>query len=176
MLGGVATAFLQESNWRGKLPADIGVIEVDEASMPFVASQVRVKGVIVTNIFRDQLDRYGEVYYTLSRIKEGLKKAEPNDFIILNADDPLLLDLKKDAKAPVYFYGISNWDIQEVFHAADINNCQQCGSPYFYLQNHLAHLGKYFCPGCGIKRPTPLYNMTWQKKIHTVNICSHCRS
>ena len=88
LIFGVTTPFIAESTYVGKIKADVGVLEVDEASMPAVASQLPVKGVIVTNLFPDQLDRFGELQYTLDLIARGIDSLDKNSFVLLNADDP----------------------------------------------------------------------------------------
>lgn len=159
LIFGVTTPFIAESTYVGKIKADVGVLEVDEASMPAVASQLPVKGVIVTNLFPDQLDRFGELQYTLDLIARGIDSLDKNSFILLNADDPLVSSLKKDVRT--IYYGID--DVKGASglngHASDIKMCYRCGNKYEYIHTHFAHLGIYKCPGCGLSRPRPQYSI-----------------
>lgn len=165
LISGVTTSFVAESSWLGKVNADFGVIEVDEAAMPAVASRLKVKAVIVTNIFPDQLDRFGGPGHTLDLISRGLNAIAREGFILLNADDPLVSSISKTV--PAFYYGIDALtEMSETKGQTDVKaTCRRCGEKLEYLHVHYAHLGLYRCPGCGFRRPLPHYSITaCQKK------------
>ncbi len=149
---GVATALLDARRGRGQL----GLFEVDEAWLPSVARSLRPGTYLLANLFRDQLDRYGE----LESLAEGwaalvAEQAGAASFV-LNADDPLVADLGRGREGVVYFgIGDDSQALPELQHAADSKHCRNCGAPYVYDAVYLGHLGRYRCPGCGRERPRP---------------------
>jgi UDP-N-acetylmuramyl tripeptide synthase len=145
MAGGVATALVQG---RG----DTGLFEVDEFWLPQVLPQVRPRALLLANLFRDQLDRYGELETIAERWAQALS-ATPVEHLVLNADDPVVADLGRD-RAPVYF-GIEDegMAMAEMQHAADAKHCRRCGAAYVYDAIFMGHLGHYHCPNCDARRP-----------------------
>jgi UDP-N-acetylmuramyl tripeptide synthase len=149
---GVATALLDARRGGGQL----GLLEVDEAWLPRVASAVRPRTLLLANLFRDQLDRYGELELLAERWAQVVAAADPAARLVLNADDPLVADLGRGREGTVYF-GVAD-DAQalpELQHAADSKHCRNCGAPYVYDAVYLGHLGRYHCPSCGRRRPQP---------------------
>ena len=152
---GVATALLDARRGRGQL----GLFEVDEAWLPTVAAAVEPRAYLLSNLFRDQLDRYGELE-TLADGWAGLvasEAADPRDVrFVLNADDPLVADLGRGHEGAVYF-GVEDPSqaLPELQHAADSKHCRNCGAPYVYDAVFMGHLGHYHCPSCGRTRPRP---------------------
>lgn len=127
------------------------VIEVDEANVKFITEHIKPEIITITNLFRDQLDRYGEVYTTLNKILEGVHKV-PNTTLLLNGDESLLGDLK--IKNPVKYYGFNespNKD-KKIDVNADAKFCKFCKSAYEYNFITYNHLGDFYCPNCGFKR------------------------
>jgi lipid II isoglutaminyl synthase (glutamine-hydrolysing) len=161
---GVATALLDA----GREPGQVGLFEVDEAWLPTVARALRPRVYLLANLFRDQLDRYGELELLADRWAELVSERAGEARFVLNADDPLVADLGRvvsggDGLAPgsrdagVVFFGIDD-DAQalpELQHAADSKHCRRCGAAYGYDAVYLGHMGRYRCPGCGRERPTP---------------------
>jgi UDP-N-acetylmuramyl tripeptide synthase len=147
MAGGVATALL---NGRG----DTGLFEVDEFWLPQVLPQVRPRALLLANLFRDQLDRYGELETIAERWAQALN-ATPVDQLVLNADDPVVADLGRD-RAPLYF-GVADQGMAmaQMQHAADAKHCRRCGAAYVYDAIFMGHLGHYHCPNCDARRPEP---------------------
>jgi len=148
MAGGVAAALAAE---RG----DMGLFEVDEFWLGPVAGELAPRAVLLGNLFRDQLDRYGELEIIADRwaaIVAGLPEATG---LVLNADDPLVADLGR-AREPLYF-GVHDdaLALPELQHASDSKHCRRCGHAYVYEAAYLAHLGRYACPNCGARRPDP---------------------
>lgn len=134
------------------------VLEIDEAVFGRYCEKLNPKYVVVTNLFRDQLDRYGELSGTRDRIKEGLVKI-PDSTVFLCADDSLTASLGKHIKGFLYTFGIDrvsmkeseNFDVED----PEAANCIFCGSKYKYSRRVYGHLGEYACPGCRFERPVP---------------------
>jgi len=149
---GVATALLDAGRGRGQL----GLFEVDEAWLPQVAGELHPRAYLLANLFRDQLDRYGELE-TLADGWSGLVAEQDGEArFVLNADDPLIADLGRGREGVVYF-GVEDDSqaLPELQHAADSKHCRNCGTAYAYDAIYLGHLGRYHCPGCGRTRPEP---------------------
>jgi UDP-N-acetylmuramyl tripeptide synthase len=149
LVSGVASTLLAA---RG---AELGLFEVDEAALPEVARRVRPRALLLGNLFRDQLDRYGE----LELVAEGWRETVaslPDAALVLNADDPLVADLVRSAgPGGVALFGLDDPAVArpELQHAADSTHCLVCGAPYGYAAAYVGHLGDYRCPRCGHARP-----------------------
>ncbi|MEA2354780.1 MAG: hypothetical protein QOD61_909 [Solirubrobacteraceae bacterium] len=154
MAGGVASTLLEASTWRGPATADLGLFEVDEFWLVPVARQLEPRAILLANLFRDQLDRYGELETIADRWAE-LAAGTPAR-LVLNADDPLIADLGRAAPDAIHF-GVDDPAIalSGLAHAADSKHCRRCGAPYDYARVYLGHLGVYACPSCGAARPEP---------------------
>ena len=152
MSWGVATALLDA----GRRGGELGLFEVDEAWLPAVARELRPQLVVLSNLFRDQLDRYGELEAIADRWAELIGDLPAGTRLALNADDPLVADLGRGRDGVTYF-GIEDDSLAlpELQHAADSKSCRNCGGPYEYEASYLAHLGRYRCPRCGRVRPEP---------------------
>jgi lipid II isoglutaminyl synthase (glutamine-hydrolysing) len=152
MAWGVATALLDA----GRRPGQLGLFEVDEAWLGGVARDVEPRLVLLSNLFRDQLDRYGELELLADRWAETVAQLDGRARFVLNADDPLVADLGRGREGVTYF-GVTD-DSQALpgmQHAADSKHCRNCGHPYAYEAIYLGHLGRYRCPNCGRSRPEP---------------------
>jgi len=152
MASGVATALLDAGRQSGQL----GLFEVDEAWLPRVARELNPRLLLLSNLFRDQLDRYGELELLADRWAELVGELEGRARFVLNADDPLVADLGRGGRGAVYF-GVED-DAQalpDMQHAADSKHCRNCGAPYAFEAIYLGHLGRYRCPRCGRERPKP---------------------
>ncbi len=149
---GVATALLEQSG-------DEGLFELDEAWLPRVAPQLRPRLLVLGNLFRDQLDRYGE----LERLADewAVLMEHLDCELALNADDPLIADLGRDRelrrRPGVTYFGIEDTThaLPELQHAHDAKHCRRCGAPYSYERAFVGHLGHYSCPSCEADRPAP---------------------
>jgi len=157
MSWGVATALLDARRGRGQ----VGLFEVDEAWLPRVARALRPQLYLLSNLFRDQLDRYGELELLADRWAELVAEEDGRARFVLNADDPLVADLGRGREGVVYF-GVSDdrQALPELQHAADSKHCRNCGAAYVYEAVYLGHLGRYRCPACGRRRPTPQVEAT----------------
>ena len=151
---GVATALLEQSG-------DEGLFELDEAWLPRVAPQLRPRLLVLGNLFRDQLDRYGELEKIADGWAELVALLESSCEFALNADDPLIADLGRDRELQrrpgVTYFGIEDRSqaLPELQHAHDAKHCRRCGAPYVYDRAFVGHLGHYRCPNCGADRPAP---------------------
>src|SRR5207244_5295797 len=152
MSWGVATALLDARRSRGQL----GLFEVDEAWLPAVARAIRPRLYLLGNLFRDQLDRYGELELLADRWAELAAERAGSSAFVLNADDPLVADLGRGLAGVTYF-GVEDDSLAlpELQHASDSKHCRRCGHAYVYETVYLAHLGRYHCPNCGRRRPEP---------------------
>jgi UDP-N-acetylmuramyl tripeptide synthase len=147
---GVATALLDA----GRRPGELGLMEVDEAWLPKVAAELDPRALILCNLFRDQLDRYGELELIADRWAGLVAERDGRSSFVLNADDPLVADLGRD-RSQVTYFGVEDDSLAlpELQHASDSKHCRRCGHPYEYEAVYLGHLGRYKCPNCGRKRP-----------------------
>ncbi len=136
--------------------ADVAVLETDEATVPRVAAALRPEVVAVSNFFRDQLDRYGELSTTVDHVRRGLAHVSPSGVAVLNADDPNVANLAAAGRA-VYF-GLSGPGASAGASGAenaDVRRCPACGGVLVYDVCQYAHLGSYVCTACGFRRPPP---------------------
>jgi len=152
MAWGVGTALLDA----GKAPGQLGLFEVDEAWLPRVADQLEPKLMLLSNLFRDQLDRYGELELLADRWAEVVGAHEGRSRFVLCADDPLVADLGREREG-VTFFGLEDDSqaLPALQHAADSKHCRNCGHAYVYDAVYLGHLGRWRCPNCGRARPEP---------------------
>jgi UDP-N-acetylmuramyl tripeptide synthase len=152
MSWGVATALLEQEGAEG-------LFEVDEAWLPRMVEALDPGLIVLSNLFRDQLDRYGELERLADEWAE-MVEAQPAG-LVLNADDPLVADLGRDsdlARRPnVTYFGIEDASqaLPGLQHAHDAKHCRRCGAPYVYERAFVGHLGHYTCPNCDADRPTP---------------------
>ena len=155
LLSGVTAEFAMHSTLGGKCKYTHALIESDEAAFKAISKYVDAKVVVVTNIFRDQLDRYGEVTHTRNNIKIGIEHSK-NALLCLNADDSLTASLADELPNPVLFYGVNTPIYQNrVAELSDAPYCIRCKHEYQYDFVTYGHLGGYRCPSCGYARPQP---------------------
>jgi lipid II isoglutaminyl synthase (glutamine-hydrolysing) len=151
---GVATALLEQHGHEG-------LFELDEAWLPRVAPHLRPRLLVLGNLFRDQLDRYGELERLADEWAELVARLEGSCEFALNADDPLIADLGRERelrrRPGVTYFGIEDTSqaLPELQHAHDAKHCRRCGAPYVYDLAFVGHLGHYTCPSCDADRPTP---------------------
>jgi UDP-N-acetylmuramyl tripeptide synthase len=176
MYPGIVACFVSNYSFIKKKKNPYAVIEVDEANVKFITEYISPEIITVTNLFRDQLDRYGEVYTTLIKILEGISKV-PNSRLILNGDESLLGKL--EAKNPMVYYGF-NTPIKEdntIDLNADAKFCKFCKAPYSYNLITYNHLGDFYCPECGYKRPeldyavNKIFDLTPDNSSVLINDC-----
>lgn len=152
MLSGIATTLLQEMDIFGRLRADYACLEIDEAYTPIVFDYVKPDVMVITNLFRDQLDRYGEIDITSDIIKRAIAKV-PNLRLVLNGDDPLCVQFGMEKGVKPYYYGISEKVLPQLDDTKEGRFCPVCGSEQKYAYYHYSQLGDFLCPHCGFERP-----------------------
>jgi UDP-N-acetylmuramyl tripeptide synthase len=160
LMRGIVTSLIQEADLLGRVRSPeerLGVFEVDEAVLPMAVDAVVPRVLVFTNLFRDQLDRYGEVDSVAARWRSALKVASPDTVVVLNADDPSVAVLADVAPGPVRYFGVDDRSLvlAGVEHAADSRWCPACGAEYAYDVIYYGHIGHWRCPGCGRERPRP---------------------
>ena len=143
----------------GKPRYKLAAIECDEGALRRVCKQIDPDVLVVTNVFRDQLDRYGEVTHTLENIMAGVENS-PHATLCLNADDSMVASIARKVDNDVIFYGVSCEIYPErVTDLSDATHCIMCGTEYAYDYITFAHLGGFRCPSCGYARPMPMVSV-----------------
>ena len=156
MVGGVASALAAAARRGGRaLDGDLGLFEVDEFWLGPVVEEIEPRALLLSNLFRDQLDRYGELDTIADRWAEVVARRPPHTRLVLNADDPLVADLGRASGALYFGVEDDSLALPELQHASDSKHCRRCGHAYVYETIYLAHLGRYRCPNCGQERPAP---------------------
>jgi len=148
LLSGIASALVSSDG------SELGLFEVDEAALPEAIARTRPCVVSLGNLFRDQLDRYGELELVAERWREAVRALPDETTLVVNADDPVLADLA-EGRQSVLRYGLDDprHARPALQHAADSKYCVRCGTPYEYAAAYVGHLGAYRCPSCGNARP-----------------------
>lgn len=170
LLRGIASTLIKQSTLTGKLRSNIGIWEVDEATLPEAMENTSPKAIVLLNLFRDQLDRYGEVDSIRKKWQQALQALtfKQGETLILNADDPGISLLAKSFKGKVTFFGIDERSVNlpEVSQVADVKHCLNCSHMLNYSTVLSSHLGHYACPECGFRRPKPNISATNLKFNH----------
>lgn len=152
MLTGITACFISNFSFRKLKSKRYAIIEVDEANVKYITEYITPKAITITNLFRDQLDRYGEVYTTLEKILDGIVKV-PDTTLILNGDESLLGKLNIPNSALYYGFNSTNNTTTKIDINADAKFCKFCKAPYKYNFVTYNHLGDYYCEKCHYKRP-----------------------
>lgn len=153
LLNGIASSLIRNSNLNGKINYDFAVFEIDENSLPLVLNNINPEIIILLNLFRDQLDRYGEVNIISEKWKKSLEKLNHKTTLILNADDPRIAYLGDTVKNKLLFFGVKTIEKKSADHASDSAYCPKCGSRLDYKSITFSHLGDWMCGNCGLKKP-----------------------
>lgn len=158
LYNGIVACFIDNYNFFKKNNMVYAVIEVDEANLKFVTEHITPEIITITNLFRDQMDRYGEVYTTLNKILEGIRKV-PLSKLVLNGDDSLFNRLS--VKNNTVFYGFNKelFENSKIDINADAKFCKFCKAPYQYKFVTYNHLGDFYCPECDFKRSELKYHI-----------------
>jgi len=166
LLSGVASTLLTARD------AELGLFEVDEAALPEVARQVRPRAMSLGNLFRDQLDRYGELELVAQRWRRAVDELGDETVLVVNGDDPQVGDLSRSRRRSLVF-GLEDprHAVPGLQHAADSKWCLRCGTPYEYAAAYVGHLGDYRCPACGHARP-PLDLVARSIELHGLDAVS----
>ncbi|MBQ2696289.1 MAG: DUF1727 domain-containing protein [Clostridia bacterium] len=163
MIWGVCCAFCEKTNLFGKLSADFACLEVDEASTVKVFAHIKPDLMVVSNLFQDQLDRYGAVDLTLDYLRRALSLS-PDTKLLLNADDPLVAQLGEKTERICYYMGVDEKVSEETGENNEGQFCGLCGSRLSYEYYHYSQLGKFSCSGCGFHR----HELDF--RVHTVTL------
>ena len=162
LLNGIVSAFIQRSQLNSKTSIDWAVIEVDENTLPYVLKNLQLsqnqqiqKIIVLTNLFRDQLDRYGEVDAISKKWLNSIRNISDDITIIANADDPMIAYVGLMSKKDVRYYGIDiiSSENKDIEHATDSIFCPGCGKKLKYEIIYYSHIGHWWCPSCHLKRP-----------------------
>lgn len=150
LINGLITCLIMNSNLWGKLTADYAILEVDENVLPLALKQCNPTHILALNLFRDQLDRYGEVDTISYRWQSSIEPLNKDTIIILNGDDPTLCYLGQNLPQKVLYFGLNEpaLYLEEIPHAVDSIYCPKCGTSLDYKGVYLSHLGDYDCPKC----------------------------
>jgi len=147
LLSGLASALISADG-------ELGLLEVDEAALPEAVRRMRPRALLLANLFRDQLDRYGELELVAERWRDTVRQLAPGAVLVVNADDPVVADLA-DGVGHALRFGLDDprHARPSLQHAADSKYCVRCGAPYVYEAAYVGHLGDYRCDVCGHARP-----------------------
>jgi UDP-N-acetylmuramyl tripeptide synthase len=166
LMGGIASSLVIRALPNGNLRREgraISILEVDEAVMPQILQTVPARVVVFTNLFRDQLDRYGEVDSVAARWQQALGRLSTDTILVLNSDDPTTAHLGEAFGGRVLYFGIDDpaldlkaqHDEGERHQVIDTRICPKCGGEYSYDLRFFSHMGHYHCAHCGNQRPQP---------------------
>jgi UDP-N-acetylmuramyl tripeptide synthase len=165
LMRGIAAMLVEEASLSGAIPEAarrLAILEVDEATLPEIVRAVGPRVAVFTNLFRDQLDRYGEVDTVAKSWERALAVASPETTLVLNADDPAVAHLGRSAHGRVLYYGVDDATAGGAGeeHASDFRTCLQCGAELAYDVTFYGHIGHWRCPSCGNARPRPDVRVT----------------
>lgn len=157
LLRGIAASLVESANFGGKLTCDLGIWETDEAVMPATVVQLKPKVIVINNLFRDQLDRFGEIENLRKIWTETVKSLDKKQTLVLNTDDPQIAYLGNQTEAKVLYFGIVDQTVglTQIPAAADAKFCPNCQSLLAYNNVYVYHMGNYYCPKCSLKKPKP---------------------
>lgn len=154
---GLATALIENTSLLGSLNVDYAILEVDENIVPKVLKPLQPRIILCLNLFRDQLDRYGEVDTISKRWTQVIATLPTETVVIPNADDPTLSYLGQQLNQKVLFFGLNEPKhyLEAIPHAVDSIYCPRCGHSLDYQGVYLSHLGDFTCPNCGFSKSKP---------------------
>src|SRR5205085_1075505 len=155
MLQGVTSVAVNFADVFGRLDSDVLILEIDEGTIPLAVPEIQPDVVLITNIFRDQLDRYGELYSVATALNKMLEELPESSTILLNGNDPQVANFGLNAKARRLFFGLETAEVGTPVpeQSADIIRCIRCQEDLHYEVAYLSHLGLYRCPNCGYTLP-----------------------
>lgn len=160
LIRGMTSTLLAEASFGGHLrsrhapPPALGLFETDEAALPPATRALAPRAIAFTNLFRDQLDRYGEVDTVFALWREALAGASPGTTLVLNADDPSVAELALGWDGSVHWFGLDDATFAtDVAGAFDARWCRACAGSFSYERRYFAHVGWWRCAGCGRRRP-----------------------
>jgi UDP-N-acetylmuramyl tripeptide synthase len=154
LVQGVTSLAVSAADLRGHVAPVVMVAEIDEGALPLVAPEIRPQAVLVTNLFRDQLDRYGEIYAVADAFEVVAAALPPDSVLVVNADDPIVAGLAPARDGRRVTFGLdlpASTDV--ITRAADTIRCPVCRANLEYEHVYLSHMGAWRCPACGLARP-----------------------
>ena len=160
LINGIASTLLLNSSILGKVEADYALFEIDENAFTRIARELKPDAIILLNLFRDQLDRYGEVNTIAKKWQEAIATLPKETRLFLNADDPQIAFLGKDALQLVSYFGIDDKGNSTPDHASDSTYCPICSSKLVYTKIFYSHLGIWSCPRGDLIYPTDVFRTT----------------
>ncbi|HXM57639.1 MAG TPA: MurT ligase domain-containing protein [Candidatus Dormibacteraeota bacterium] len=157
LIYGATAAAVNRAGLDGRLRADWAVFEIDEATLPIAVEEIQPRAVLVGNLFRDQLDRYGELELLAQTIHRALERMPAGGHAVLNADDPRVGEIGLGLARPPLWYGLDDPSVSAAAlpHAADARTCPRCGESLHFRQVYVGHDGAYECPNGDFARPEP---------------------
>ncbi|MDE2025601.1 MAG: DUF1727 domain-containing protein [Patescibacteria group bacterium] len=157
LLNGIASSFIRQADISGKITEEFAVFEVDENMLPLAIGQIVPFAVVALNLFRDQLDRYGELDSIAKKWKLALAGLPVSSHVILNGDDPQIAFLGDAVRTQIAYFGIEDKAKlrKTLQHAADTIYCPKCSHKLVFSGTYFSHIGIWHCPSCGLKRPVP---------------------
>ena len=153
LLNGIASSIILSSSLFKKENYDFAIFEVDENSIPEINKTLDPDYIIALNLFRDQLDRYGEIDTITKKWKESFKNLSKNSVLILNADDPQIAYLGNNIKNKSLYFGLNEKNNNKISHGADSTYCPRCFNALTYDSVYFSHLGNWKCEKCGLEKP-----------------------
>lgn len=156
LIQGVTSLAVSVADLRGRMPAGVLAVEVDEGALRLVVPEISPRALVVTNLFRDQLDRFGEIYAVAEAI-ESVAAGLPQDVaLVVNSDDPMVADMAHARRGRRITFGLElAGSTDRLTSAADTIRCPRCRTDLVYERVYLSHLGRYRCDACGFARPRP---------------------
>ena len=156
LLNGVASTLLLSASSRGKIEADYLLFEIDESAFPLACKELTPDGIVMLNLFRDQLDRYGEVNTIALKWREALSTLPNTTQLFLNADDPQIAFLGKHSRLHELYFGLDEKGAKspKIDHSSDSTFCPNCAEKLVYAKKYYSHLGIWSCPSCQLIHPT----------------------
>lgn len=178
LLNGITSALISHSNLSGKINYDVAIFEVDENSLPIVADNTNPYAIVLLNLFRDQLDRYGEVNAVAQKWQDCLSKFSEKTILISNGDDPMLSYIAEQSKLKSFYFGLTKKDSgSKSATDRDFLYCPKCSTKLDFEFRTYSHMGKFSCPKCGFKNPMiHTYNLPnpllGEYNLYNINACA----
>ncbi len=156
LLNGLSSSFISRSNLTGRIPDQIAVLEVDENTLSEAIKQLRPQAIVLLNLFRDQLDRYGEINVISQNWREALSRLNQPITLILNAQDAQIASLTSQKNIKTYFFGLSSQYLNKktTSFEADSIYCPRCLHKLTFQNVAYSHIGNFECPECHFRTPT----------------------
>lgn len=160
LLNGIASTLILSSKNNGQLPYDYAIFEVDENALPHLLEEFTPDYLLLLNLFRDQLDRYGEIRTIAMKWTKMVESLPRSTNLILNADDAQIGFLGESTKATVHYFGLEDINVHQLKrdHAVDSIYCPRCQAPLTFTIHYYSHLGNWHCETCGAKISGPIFS------------------